>query len=652
MKDRQVDENRNSRESGITAIGDVSWGTHLCHFYKEKNDLLDILVPYFRQGLQNNEFCMWVVSDPLTVDEAKNALCRENPGLDIDSGRMTVLSQDQWYTRGGNFRADRVLKAWTAQEKKARAKGFSGIRASGITAWVDKTNWDAFIDYEEKSNNIISSLKIIAVCSYPVSVRSAQEIIDASRVHQGTIIKKAGKWHTVGYGNTEKALIKSEARHDALLNIVSDMVFRMDRTGRFLEFRPSSPLLPFVDSSGFLGKRITDVLPKTVSSVTMIYMVRAIETRSTQYFKFEMPVGRAKRSYEVRMFAYEKTEVMAIVRDITEQKRMDRALLVKSKAAKKAPHRKSGFKNIIGISPGMQGVYDLIEKAGESDSTVLIQGESGTGKELVARAIHSAGPGQKEPFIPVDCSVINPSLIESELFGHVKGAFTGADRSRNGLLLVAGKGTIFLDEIGGIPLFIQPKLLRMLEQMEVKPVGSDSTNKIEARIIAATNKELNQCVKQGTFREDLFYRLNVIVINILPLRDRKDDIPLLVDHFIDFFATDRRNVKGISEDALKVLMEYPWPGNVRELSNCIERAFAVGSGETIEIDEVSNIISGTADMTRAVPDEASFALSGNEKEMIEKALESAKGNKRNAAKILKIGRSTLYRKMRKYGIKL
>ena len=239
----------------------------------------------------------------------------------------------------------------------------------------------------------------------------------------------------------------------------------------------------------------------------------------------------------------------------------------------------TGRYGIIGRSKPMQAVYERIDAMRYADNTVMIMGQSGVGKELVAKAIHFFGNKKDEPFIPIDCSVLGLHIVESELFGHAKGAFTDAQFEKVGLLKLAGQGTVFLDEITEIPLAIQAKLLRAIQEREMRPVGSTRIEKIEARIITATNRKLEQAVQEGTFREDLFYRLHVIPISVPPLRERQEDIHLLVTHFIAKYNSERRSVQGASPEALNILCRYNWPGNVRELENVVQEAIALGSSD-------------------------------------------------------------------------
>jgi DNA-binding NtrC family response regulator len=306
-----------------------------------------------------------------------------------------------------------------------------------------------------------------------------------------------------------------------------------------------------------------------------------------------------------------------------------------------------GFGGLLGVSPKMQRVYRLIEKVSQHNYPVLILGESGTGKELVARSIHFAGPRQNRPFVPVDCSALVPTLIESELFGYVKGAFTGAMHSKTGLMEAAGNGTMFLDEIGDMPVDLQAKLLRALQEREIKPVGSTERVSISTRVIAATNRDLDSAVRQGQFRQDLYFRLNVVQIKLPPLRERKSDIPLLVNSFLEKFSEPSARVRTISDDAMARLIAYDWPGNVRELENAIERAVALGSGPILHVGDLpSNLHYGAHD--RLPQTDEVLPLEELERRAIMRALRESSGDKLAAARLLGIGKTTLYRKLKQY----
>ena len=309
---------------------------------------------------------------------------------------------------------------------------------------------------------------------------------------------------------------------------------------------------------------------------------------------------------------------------------------------------RQGLGTLIGASARMQKVYEMILKVAAKRHPVLVLGESGTGKELVARAIHAYSPWRDLPFVPVDCGSLSSTLIESELFGHVRGAFTGASQNRSGLLVAGGKGTVFLDEIAELPVELQSKLLRAIQEREVRPVGSNQRMPLEARIIAGTNQHLEGAIAQGTFRKDLFFRLNVVSIKLPPLRDRKNDIPLLVHHFIDRYGETAGGIKDISYDAMSRLMSYDWPGNVRELENCIQRALALGSPPEIQVRDLpSNLLYS---MQNEGGKQRFSTLREIERDAIRQALEITGGDRLRAAKLLGIGKTTVYRKIKEYDL--
>ena len=311
---------------------------------------------------------------------------------------------------------------------------------------------------------------------------------------------------------------------------------------------------------------------------------------------------------------------------------------------------KHGFGSIIGRSPEMEKLYRIIAKAAQSTHPVLIMGESGTGKELVARCIHYSGPYHDKPFIPVDCGSLVPTLIESELFGYVRGAFTGAIRAKEGLLAIANGGTVFLDEIGELTVDLQAKLLRAIQEKEIRPVGSTKRVTINVRILAATNRNLEAAVADGTFRRDLYFRLNVLSLKIPPLRDRKQDIPLLAEHFLERMSRNTGSQRTLSEEALQVMMGYDWPGNVRELENCLERACALSSGPNIQTADLPSPIQNAnhPTLTEAADGGKIVPIADLEREAILRTIDQLKGDKLLAARLLGIGKTTLYRKLKEY----
>jgi DNA-binding NtrC family response regulator len=320
------------------------------------------------------------------------------------------------------------------------------------------------------------------------------------------------------------------------------------------------------------------------------------------------------------------------------------ALLRENRLLRMEVRKKFNFNNIIGKSKKMQEIFSLIEKVAPGNSTVIIYGGSGTGKELVAKAIHYNSPRADRPFLPFNCGAIPETLVESELFGHTKGAFTGAVQAKKGLFEEANGGTLFLDEISTILPSVQVKLLRVLQEKEVMKVGSTERTKIDVRMIAATNENLEESMKKGKFREDLFYRLHVFPIFLPDLKDRKEDIPLLAYHFLDLYSKEaKKEIKGISKEAIKLLLEYHWPGNVRELENTIERAVIMTDQDYLMPNDFpKDLMRGFSEMIRkGVKDRKS--LDDIKSEYMKEILKEVGGNKRIASEILRVNSRTLYR---------
>jgi len=305
------------------------------------------------------------------------------------------------------------------------------------------------------------------------------------------------------------------------------------------------------------------------------------------------------------------------------------------------------FHNIIGKSGKMQGVYRLLENLADSETTVLIDGESGTGKELAAEALHYSGVRTSKPLVKVNCSALAENLLESELFGHVKGAFTGAIKDKEGRFEAANHGTIFLDEIGDLSPGLQVKFLRVLQEKEFERVGDNTPIKVDVRVIAATNQDLREKVRRGEFREDLYYRLKVVKVSLPPLRERPEDIPLLVDHFCKSYNKKlKKNIRGVSDQVLRTFMYYPWPGNVRELMHAIEHAYILGQDPAITVDDLPSEIRDYSKSKIPVPKDKSTLQPDD----IIQALEKTDWNKAKASRLLGVSRQTLYRKIEDYKI--
>jgi len=346
---------------------------------------------------------------------------------------------------------------------------------------------------------------------------------------------------------------------------------------------------------------------------------------------------------------FKMDEIRILMNKIMEEKALREEVISLRKEVK----RRYQYSNIIGKSKSMQEVFDMIERVADGKSTVLIQGKSGTGKELVAKAIHYNSPRKNKPLVAVNCSAIPETLLESELFGHIKGAFTGAIADKTGLFEEASGGTLFLDEIGDISMAIQVKLLRTLQEREIKPVGDAESRKVDIRLIAATHQDLMEKVKEGTFREDLYYRLDVIPIHIPSLRERSEDIPLLARHFLNLYAEENKR-PGItfSREILQAFIQYPWSGNVRELENVIERAVILSKGDEITLQDLPPHFLKEIEKESEHKEKelAHLSLEEMEKAHIKRILESVGGHKMKAAAILKIDRRTLYRKLQSYNL--
>ncbi len=374
----------------------------------------------------------------------------------------------------------------------------------------------------------------------------------------------------------------------------------------------------------------------------------------TAYGTIEDAVSAMKRgAYEFITKPFNNDEILHIISNAFERKR----LLDRNRYLSEALEERNRLEDLVGNSRKMQELYRLIEKVAPTDSTVLILGESGTGKELVAKAVHNRSTRKDEKFIAVNCGALPRELIESELFGHEKGSFSGAHQRKMGLIESADGGSLFLDEIGDLPLELQVKILRVLEQKEIRRIGSVNSNSVDVRIIAATNRDLQDDIEAGTFREDLYYRLSIMDIPLPPLRERKEDIPLLADHFITRFNQKmNRSIEGITPDALRVLMNYPWPGNVRELENTIQRCMILRDSGEIQRDDLPAGLSANNKPNHSDimdPTQISFQKAREifEQRYLQQLLESNKGNVTQSALMAGLSRRYLQELMKKYGLR-
>jgi two-component system response regulator AtoC len=395
---------------------------------------------------------------------------------------------------------------------------------------------------------------------------------------------------------------------------------------------------------------LTDLRLTGMNGLQLLTEVRTFDQEvvvivMTAYASVETAVeAMRKGAYDYLTKPFINDEIRVMLRRALNQRHLSR----ENRHLKRELRERYRFENIVGHSEAMEKVYRLIEKMSGISSNVLIVGETGTGKELVARAIHYNSERSDRPFVAVNCGALTESLLESELFGHLKGAFTGAIANQEGFFRKADKGTLFLDEISEVSHGLQVKLLRAIQEREVIPVGSREPLRFDVRLIAATNRLLEDEVKKGTFREDLFYRINVITIPLPPLRDRKEDVPLLVNHFLQKYAQrlGKPSVK-ILREAMQALVNYDWPGNVRELENMIERAVALCEGDLIERTDLPDKLTQVKIAIRDL-DEYEMTLDALEEQHIKKVLQKVNGDKVKASQILGINLSTLYRKLARY----
>ncbi|KPJ60409.1 MAG: hypothetical protein AMJ46_06530 [Latescibacteria bacterium DG_63] len=367
----------------------------------------------------------------------------------------------------------------------------------------------------------------------------------------------------------------------------------------------------------------------------------------TAYATVDTAVRAMKEgAYDYIVKPFNPEEIGLTIRKIVNQQRLIRENIY----LRQELRRQFQFKDIITKNPKMQKVLELVRSVAKTASTVLIEGESGTGKELIARAIHSCSARRKNPFVAVSCAALPETLLETELFGHEKGAFTGAIASKKGRFELADKGTVFLDEIGEISLQTQVKLLRFLEEKEFTRIGGTKPASVDVRILSATNKNLGKLVGEEKFREDLYYRLNVVCIKLPPLRERMEDIPLLTEHFLEKYRIENdKEIRGISEEAMELLLRYGWPGNVRELENAIESAVVVTKGSLIEPQDLPGTVTSLEEKGYRLG--KSKSLHDMEKEYISYMLEACGWNVKKCAETLGIDRTTLYNRMKKYRLK-
>jgi PAS domain S-box-containing protein len=474
----------------------------------------------------------------------------------------------------------------------------------------------------------------------------------------------------------EAALHASEERSRAILNAIPDMMFVLDREGKYLDYHASDEESLLRLPNEFIGKNQSDVLPPELSARFFQSFDEVFKSDQPVLLEYTLPMTQGLRSYEASMVRCDGDKILAIVRDITERKEAEESLtqaLDEVQRLKNQLHEEniylqeeirvaSNFGAIIGSSEALRRVLRQAEQVAPLDTTVSILGETGTGKELLAHAIHNLSGRQNHTLVKVNCAALPGTLIESELFGHEKGAFTGADTRRTGRFEIANGGTIFLDEVGELPLDLQAKLLRVLEEGEFERVGASHTVKVDVRVIAATNRNLEEEVRKGAFRSDLYYRLSIFPITLPPLRERKEDIPILVTHMVKQLSQKLgKTIDAIPQETMSKLRNYPWPGNVRELRNVIERAVIVTQGSKLRLIDDLDLqafelqLHAHAAVHNGIVDsvQAGETLEQTEYNLITRTLKNVHWRVEGpggAAELLNLHPSTLRSKMRKLGI--
>jgi PAS domain S-box-containing protein len=448
---------------------------------------------------------------------------------------------------------------------------------------------------------------------------------------------------------TEKELTEHRTRLEAIFASVKDGIVTVDPELKIIEANKSTENICGIAVKEAAGKIFSQCFSQCSKSCSEV-LGQTLEKKMT-IKEYRVECGHQQRHQQTVSVTSSPLQdpegnfmgAMLVIRDITLLRDLERGL-----------RERHQFQNIIGRSKRMQDIYRLLEDLANLETTVLITGESGTGKDLVARALHYSGQRGFKPFVAVNCSALTESLLESELFGHVKGAFTGAIKDKQGRFQAANGGTILLDEIGDTSPLIQLKLLRVLQEKVIERVGESTPQKVDVRVIACTNKDLKEKVKRGEFRQDLYYRLKVVEVSLPPLRDRLEDLPLLVDHFCrSFNERFKKNIEGVSTEVLSRFMNYPWPGNVRELEHVMEHAFVLCRGGVITLEHLPSEIrdyerNDRSERSARVPVEESHTQELNGSQGILYALNKARWNKTRAARLLGVSRRTIYRKIELY----
>ena len=552
---------------------------------------------------------------------------------------------------------DRALRLISMSEAAEQIIGYSVNNAVGSTIFelfgennslnplIQKT-----LDEQKSVSNIEITLDTPNNHHYLLTI-SLSPLRDVAGKSAGVVLTLQRPEESDVYVQQLKArsykLLIEKNKLEGILNSITDGVFTIDSEWRITSFNNAAEHITGYPVEEAIGKNCGKLL-RGSHCEHVCPMRKTIESgKPTFNEKVEIITKDGTKvpiSVNTALLYDSDGEVIGAVetfRDLTSVHQLTEAL-----------EGRYNFDNIIGKSRAMQEIYDLLQNVVESDATVLIQGESGTGKELVARAIHFNSARRNKPFVAVNCSALVETLLESELFGHEKGAFTGAIKSRAGRFELANGGTLFLDEVGDMSPNLQAKLLRVLDEQKFERVGGTKPIRVNVRIISATNKDLLNAISDGTFREDLYYRLNVVPIMLPPLRERSEDIPILIEHFITHFNRKTgKQIRTIASEALDVLISYHWPGNIRELENAMEQAFVRCQGEVIKLEHLPPLIRDSLKRSTKVEfKESQNPFEEAEKQMLIQVLQKVSGSRIKAARLLGVSKATLWRKMKKYGM--